>query len=163
MSKLEAIHFVDKTGAKILIRSYVHKKDRDRLINMYLNYNPDDRCLGLPPITREAIEKWIDYLASSGYSIIAEHNGKIIGHLTVVPDGRVVDMSIYITREYQNRGIGTKMIQLIIEYCKNRRYDKITLVTERCNPRSIHVYKKCGFRTAFKGFEYEMELPLNGN
>lgn len=153
---------IDKTGNEVLIRQYDHERDREKLIEMYVSYDPDYRCLGLPPHTRTAIENWIDYLGKNGFAIVAEKEGKIVGHLVIVPDDRDrVDLTIFIHQSYQNRGLGQEMMKLIIEYCKKAGFDGITLVTERTNTRAIHVYKKLGFEIVAPYYEFDMYLPLN--
>uniref|UniRef100_A0A7J2TIW9 GNAT family N-acetyltransferase n=1 Tax=Archaeoglobus fulgidus TaxID=2234 RepID=A0A7J2TIW9_ARCFL len=132
-------------------------------MEMYLNYDPEDRSLGLPPVGRAALEKWISYIEQKGFSIIAEHEGNVVGHLAIVEDDNdkgVVDLAIYLAKKYQNHGIGTEMVRAIIEYCKKVCYRKITLVCDRLNWRAIRVYKKCGFRTVLASYELYMELPL---
>jgi len=161
--EFEPIVFKDKLGREIRIRAY-EKKDREDLIKMYENYNPEDRSLGLPPVGRKAIESWISYLEEKGFSIVAEHEGKIVGHLAIVEDENnpgVVDLAIYLAREYQNQGIGTQMVKAIIDFAKKKGYKKITLVTDRLNWRAIRVYRKCGFQTTLASYELYMELPLN--
>lgn len=162
MGNFETILFKDKLGREILIRAY-EVSDREKLLEMYLNYNPQDRSLGLPPVGRVAIEKWVNYIEKRGFSIVAEHEGAIVGHLAIVEDESnkgVVDLAIYLARNYQNQGIGTEMVKAIIDYCKKVCYKKITLVCDRLNWRAIRVYKKCGFQTVLASYELYMELPL---
>lgn len=159
----EPIFFKDKLGRSIVIRAYEPTKDRDALVEMYVNYDPQDRSLGLPPVGKMAIERWIRYLEERGFSIVAEHEGKIVGHLAIVEEETnkdVVELAIYLARNYQNQGIGTEMVKAIIEYCKKVCYKKITLVTDRLNWRAIRVYKKCGFQTVLASYELYMEIPL---
>lgn len=161
--EFEKIVFKDKIGREIVIRAY-EVKDHEALLEMYLNYNPEDRSLGLPPVGKKAIENWIRYLEKKGFSIVAEHDGKIVGHLAIVEDEKnpkVVDLAIYLAREYQNQGIGTQMVKAIIDFAKKKGYKKITLVTDRLNWRAIRVYRKCGFNTVLASYELYMELPLN--
>lgn len=151
----------DKIGEEFLVRQYEHEKDREALIEMYVNYDPEYRCLGLPPLTRGGIETWIDYLGKNGFAIIAEKNGKIVGHLVIVPDERNrVDLTIFIHQDYQDRGLGQEMMKLIIDYCRKAGFDGITLVTERSNSRAIHVYRKLGFQIVAPYHEFDMYLPL---
>lgn len=159
--EFKSVYVKDKKGEKILIRQYIHEKDREKLIEMYETYDPDYRCLGLPLISRKAIENWIDYFAEYGFAIVAEKDGRIVGHLVIVPteDGKV-DLTIFIHQDYQNRGLGQEMMKLIIEYCKNAGFEGIMLVTERTNARAIHVYKKLGFRIVAPYYECDMYLPL---
>ncbi|MDI9609943.1 MAG: GNAT family N-acetyltransferase [Archaeoglobales archaeon] len=161
--EFERVLFKDKIGREIVIRAY-ENKDHEALVDMYTNYSPEDRSLGLPPVGRKAIENWISYLEKRGFSIVAEHNNKIVGHLAIVEDEKdpkVVDLAIYLAKEYQNQGIGTQMVKAIIDLAKKRGYKKITLVTDRLNWRAIRVYKKCGFNTVLASYELYMELPLN--
>uniref|UniRef100_A0A7J2TJQ7 GNAT family N-acetyltransferase n=1 Tax=Archaeoglobus fulgidus TaxID=2234 RepID=A0A7J2TJQ7_ARCFL len=151
----------DKFGEEFLVRQYDHDKDREKLVEMYANYDPEYRCLGLPPLTKEAIENWVDYLGKNGFSIIAEKDGKFVGHLVIVPDDKNrVDLTIFVHQDYQNRGLGQEMMKAIIEYCRNAGFDGITLVTERTNTRAIHVYKKLGFEVVAPYYEFDMYLPL---
>lgn len=159
----EPIVFSDKLGRVITIRAYESAKDRDKLLGMYVNYSPEDRSLGLPPVGRSAIERWLEYIEKRGFSIVAEHEGEIVGHLVIVEDESnkgVVDLAIYLARNYQNQGIGTEMVKAIIDYSKKVCYKKITLVCDRLNWRAIRVYKKCGFQTVLASYELYMELPL---
>ncbi len=157
----EPVVIKDKRGEEILVRQYDHGRDREKLIHMYETYDPDYRCLGLPPVKRDAIENWIDYLAENGFSIVAEKDGRIIGHLVIVPtEDNKVDLTIFIHQDYQNRGIGQQMMKLIIDYCKRAGFDGIMLVTERTNMRAIHVYKKLGFKIVAPYYECDMYLPL---
>ncbi|AAB89993.1 GNAT family N-acetyltransferase [Archaeoglobus fulgidus] len=151
----------DRKGEEILIRQYIHEQDREKLIEMYETYDPDYRCLGLPPISRKAIENWIDYLAENGFAIVAEKDGRIVGHLVIVPtEDMKVDLTIFIHQDYQNRGLGQEMMKLIIDYCKKAGFKGIMLVTERSNARAIHVYKKMGFKIVAPYYECDMYLDL---
>ncbi|MEM1578234.1 MAG: GNAT family N-acetyltransferase [Archaeoglobaceae archaeon] len=151
----------DKNGEEILVRMYDHEKDREKLIEMYLNYDPDYRCLGLPPLTRTGIENWVDYLGKNGFAIIALKDEKVVGHLVIVPgEKNRVDLTIFIHQKYQNRGLGQEMMKLIIDYCRKAGFEGIMLVTERTNTRAIHVYKKLGFEIVAPYYEYDMYLPL---
>ncbi len=150
-----------RNGEDVVIRKYDHSMDRDKLIEMYVNYDPRFRCLGLPPLSKEAIKGWIDYLGQNGFAIIAEKDGKIVGHLVIVPGERnEVDLTIFIHQDYQNLGLGQEMMKLIIDFCRKAGFNAITLVTERTNARAIHVYRKLGFEIVAPYYEYDMRLQL---
>lgn len=158
----EPVAAKDKFGNDCLIRKYEHGKDREKLIEMYLSFDHSQRCLGLPPVSKEGIERWIDYLAKSGFGIVAEVDGRIVGHLVIVPteDGKNVDLTIFVHQDFQNKGIGQLLMNLIIDYCKRAGFEGITLVTERTNSRAIHVYKKLGFKIVAPYYECDMYLSL---
>lgn len=160
--QFKPIVYVDKKGEDIIIRKYEHEKDREKLINMYATFDPEQRCLGLPPLTLEGIEKWIDYLAKEGFSIVAEKDGKIVGHVVIVPseDGKRADLTIFVHQDYQNRGIGQKLMEVMIEHCRNVGFEGISLVTERTNYRAIYVYRKMGFKVVAPYYDFDMYLSL---
>ncbi len=160
--KFHTVHFMDRKGDVVTIREYDHRKDRESLVEMYESFSPANRCLGLPPSTRIGIEKWIDYLAEEGFGVVAEIGGRMVAHCSIVPteDWRDVDLSIFVHQNYQDRGIGQKMLKEMIEYCRNAGFHGIMLVTERTNKRAIHVYRKMGFHIVNPEFEYDLYLPL---
>ena len=160
--EFEPVVFVDRKGDRVVIRRYVHDRDRENLIHMYETFSPDNRCLGLPPSTRIAIEHWVDYLAERGFALVAEIDGRIVGHCSIVPteDGKKVDLSIFVHQDYQDRGIGQKLLRNMIEYARKVGFDGIMLVTERSNERALHVYRKLGFQVVNPEYEYDLYLPL---
>ncbi len=160
--EFEPVVFVDRKGDRVVIRRYVHDRDRENLIRMYETFSPDNRCLGLPPSTRIAIEHWVDYLAERGFALVAEIDGRIVGHCSIVPteDGKKVDLSIFVHQDYQDRGIGQKLLRNMIEFARKAGFDGIMLVTERSNERALHVYRKLGFQVVNPEYEYDLYLPL---
>jgi ribosomal protein S18 acetylase RimI-like enzyme len=152
----------DRKGEAYTIRKYDHSKDREKVIEMYETFNPELRCLGLPPTTRKGIENWIDYLSETGIGLIAERDGKAIGHIVIVPteDGKNADVTIFVHQSAQNRGIGQELMKRMIKFAKKAGFKGIMLVTERTNARAIHVYKKLGFEVVDPYFEYDMYLDL---
>jgi len=162
VEEFSEVRVTDRKGEEYIIRLYDHTKDREKVIEMYETFNPELRCLGLPPTTRKGIENWIDYLASSGFGLVAERDGRIIGHVVIVPteDKKNVDVTIFVHQDAQNRGVGQELMKRIIEYAKKAGYRGIMLVTERTNARAIHVYRKLGFEVVDPYFEYDMYLDL---
>jgi ribosomal protein S18 acetylase RimI-like enzyme len=160
--QFKPVVFRDRKGDEVIIRPYDHASDREKLIDMYASFSSDNRCLGLPPSTRGAISRWIDYLAENGIGIVAEIDGRIVGHTVVVPteDGKDVDLTIFVHQDFQDRGIGQEMMKRMIEFCREAGFEGITLVTERTNARAIHVYMKLGFEIVNPHYEYDMYLKL---
>ncbi len=143
------IEFKDKIGESIVIRLYNPKNDRNKLIEMYVNFDPEDRCLGLPPLTKEGIERWVDYLSKNGYNIVAEHRGKIVGHVAIVPleNRKDVELDIFVLRPYQNRGIGQELLRNAINFCREMGFEGIMITTQCSNLRAKRLFRKFGFVT----------------
>ena len=152
--------FKDKEGNIIKLRVY-RSKDRIKLRKMYEEYDPKDRSFGLPPASVKAIEAWLDYLENEGYSIIAEFFGKVVGHLAMVPFNDDLELCIFIAKDFQNKGIGQKMLSFAIELAKKLDYKGIVLTTEKRNKRAIHVFKNVGFEVVGEETGIQMYLPLH--
>ncbi len=83
-------------------------------------------------------------------SIVAEVNGKIVGNATIKRMSgrlnRVGDIGILIKKEYRNRGIGTKLMKMLLKEAKKIGIKIATLEVVADNERAIHLYTKCGFK-----------------
>jgi ribosomal protein S18 acetylase RimI-like enzyme len=148
------IRFVDKLGNEITIRPY-DDSDLEKLKEMYSEF--DDLCIGVP---KDYVDLWLKCI-TDGFSIVAEVDGRIVGHAVIAPiDGNDVALSIYIAEDYQSKGLGKRMVEILIDYCKIVGYRGIRIVTDRNNTKAINFFKKLGFKVLRVGFGYEMYLPL---
>ncbi len=137
--------YEDKTGKIILVTRYV-PEERENLIRMYEDFDVERRCCGLPPVGRRAIESWIDYLESRGYSFIGKLEDRIIGHITVVPENDSAEFAIFVHQDYEDRGIGGELIRFSEKFLAERGIKKLTAMTERTNKRALDIYTHLGFR-----------------
>jgi len=146
-----------KLGEVVNIRPY---KDSDwmKLREMYLE--SDEICMCVPS---EYVDIWLKCMMD-GYSVVAELDGKIVGHAVISPiNDREVSLCIYVRRGYRSRGIGTALVKFLIKRCMKMGYHGIRIVTEKDNIRAINFFKKLGFRFVRAGYGYEMYLPLKSD
>ena len=81
----------------------------------------------------------------SRYLIYLEDD-KIIGYINyylIYERGEIVNFNIL--SNYQNLGIGTKLLKEVIKECKNLSNISLEVREDNCN--AIHLYEKYGFRT----------------
>ncbi|MDQ0187767.1 helix-turn-helix domain-containing GNAT family N-acetyltransferase [Cytobacillus sp. FSL W7-1323] len=79
---------------------------------------------------------------------IAEDNGKFAGCVGLVEDNEttallrwfIVDPSI------RGKGIGTKLVQTLLKYCKEQQYERVYLWTVSSLPVARRLYAKFGFK-----------------
>jgi ribosomal protein S18 acetylase RimI-like enzyme len=89
--------------------------------------------------------------SSQGIYLVAEQNGYIVGHafLEISPLQslrHVADLNIAVHKGFQSRGIGTQLMEKIIEWAKqSESIEKIELNVRASNARAIALYKKMGF------------------
>jgi GrpB-like predicted nucleotidyltransferase (UPF0157 family)/GNAT superfamily N-acetyltransferase len=87
----------------------------------------------------------------SGVYLVAEFDGKLIGHAFLKSShlqslSHIGDLNIAVHLGWQKQGIGTKLIQHIIEWAKKSGVIvKIQLNVRALNSSAISLYKKMGF------------------
>ena len=88
----------------------------------------------------------------NNYGFIAKDNNKIIaflyGYSLTHPDGKIsfyLD-AIDVMPEYQNKGIGTKLMSFASSYIKELGCYEIFLVTNKSNKAACKCYEKAGFK-----------------
>lgn len=82
------------------------------------------------------------------FNFVAKENDKIVGIIM----GHSYYKEIYIENlivleEYRNKHIGTKLIETVENYFKNKGFENINLTTY--NFQAPEFYKKCGFKIDF--------------
>ncbi|MWC26757.1 GNAT family N-acetyltransferase [Paenibacillus sp. MMS18-CY102] len=88
-------------------------------------------------------------------TFIYSENDEFIGEGSLVfrnddPDYTIPNKRIYLSRmivkeEYRNRGIGSIMLDYLIEYAVNLGYGEISLGVDTDNYNAKHLYEKKGF------------------
>ncbi|RLI11970.1 acetyl-CoA synthetase [Candidatus Bathyarchaeota archaeon] len=96
----------------------------------------------------------IDYDREIG--IVAELNEggirKILGvvRLVIEPDGKTGEVAIIVADPWQGLGLGTKMMDYMIEVCKDKGLETIYGVMLPDNYRAINLMKKMGFNIKYE-------------
>jgi ribosomal protein S18 acetylase RimI-like enzyme len=137
--------------------------DRERLIEMYLDFDPADRAQGIPPIKEHAIERWLDtILDEECVNVVAVHDGVAAGHATLVPDNEDdFELAIFVLQAFQGSGIGTVLLETLLGQGQVEGIEKVWLTVERWNDPAIALYRKVGFETQnTESFEIEMAIRL---
>ncbi len=100
-------------------------------------------------ISEEKVRQTIESL-QDGY-LVAEKDGHIVGHafLEIFPLQslrHVAQLNIGVHKGYQEQGIGTQLMEKLIEWAKQSgKVEKIELNVRASNTRAIALYKKLGF------------------
>ncbi|WP_435196839.1 GNAT family N-acetyltransferase [Natronomonas sp. EA1] len=153
--------FTDREGREIEIRRY--ESGLDPLVEMYLDFDPEDRAQGIPPTEEKRIRKWLEAILGEGcINVVAVHEAPV-GHATLVPDGDgAYELAIFVLSEYQESGIGTELITGLLGAGRESGIDRVWLTVERWNRAAIVLYEKVGFETHDDGsFELEMTARLS--
>ena len=106
---------------------------------------------------KQNLDNFID--TKDAYGFAAKNDDKIIGfaygYALLRPDGDKMFYlhSIGLLPQYQNQGIGTKLMQFIIEFASGKGYRELFVITDKGNPRACHLYEKVGGKN-----DYENEI-----
>jgi ribosomal protein S18 acetylase RimI-like enzyme len=93
-------------------------------------------------------EEMINEYIGNAITIAAKEKGGIVGVLVLIKT-RPMTMEIInisVLEEYQNKGIGRKLIMAGIEYARREKYKIIEIGTGNPGVVQMLLYQKCGFR-----------------
>ena len=78
---------------------------------------------------------------------ICEHENKIVGFLLLMHRGDAAQLRYFILQpEYRGIGLGNKLMNLYMNFLREKKYKSSYLLTTDELPASAHLYKKIGFR-----------------
>jgi len=111
------------------------------------------------------------WIKKDDYCLVAECKGKIIGAVWVrilsgdkkgygYVDDETPEFAISLFKEYRNLGIGTLLMQQMIEHLKKQEYTQTSLSVQKEN-YAVKMYQKLGFEIISENKEdYLMVLKL---
>ena len=152
----------DREGREIGIRPY-GESDYESLLAMYIDFDPSDRAQGIPPTGEERVGQWLaSLLGADTYNVVAVHDGDVVGHATLVPDGDdSYELAIFVHQAYQRAGIGKQLIRGLLGHGAEKGVENVWLTVERWNHAAVGLYHDVGFETCdSQRFEQEMALRL---
>lgn len=141
------------------------KKDAERLL-LHLKTvggETDNLSFGKDTflISKEKEERFIDRFASSkkDLMLVALSGDTVVGN-AIVERNRVAryshraEISITVLRDFWGKGIGTRLMQMMIDFAKESGIEILYLEARADNARAISLYEKFGFKSigTYKGF-----------
>jgi len=152
-----------RDGLPVTIRGY-ESGDRARLEAFYDSFEPKRAAQGLPPSGADRVERWLDAVLPTGIHLLAEVEGRLIGHGLLCPmEEGVVEYAVWLHQDFRSRGIGTAVNRIAVEAAREAGFRRIWLSVEPGNRAALRSYSRAGFRmvpgTVFS-LEAEMVLDL---
>ncbi|XP_078382256.1 N-acetyltransferase 8F1-like [Oculina patagonica] len=106
------------------------------------------------------------YMSSEGCHMwVAEWNGKVVGMVGLLRDeshkpGVAELKRMHVLSYVRRQGVAIKLLQRLLSYAKEQRYDKIVLSTTSVNTAAILFYQKYGFQL-IQVFPFQQKLPTD--
>lgn len=143
-----------RDGRDVLLRP-IKPEDEPLWLEMFQNFSEESIRYRFFEIIKDTPHEVrvrycnIDYDREMGIVAELDEGGsrKILGvvRLIIEPDGRTGEMAFIVADPWQGLGLGTKMVDYMIEICKDKRLDMIYGVMLPDNHRAINIMKKMGF------------------
>ncbi|MDM0764232.1 GNAT family N-acetyltransferase [Clostridium perfringens] len=120
----------------------------------------------------ELIKEKIINRGKNQYWYVAEENGKVIGLGILMNHGNlrkkhVGVITLMVNSDYQNKGIGSLLMDKLINLSESLNITRLELCVFRDNYKAINLYKKFGFKeegikvkSALKNGEYIDEIMM---
>lgn len=156
--------FFDREGRVIDLRMYGDGPVDDEceaLVDLYLDFDPRHRSLGLPPISEEKIRYWQDRLLE-GLCVLAWHEETLAGQATLLETGpEECELVVFLHQAYHGAGIGTRLLEALLSSGREAGVRRVWLVVERNNRAAVNLYYDVGFVIAdHYGADVEMEVTI---
>lgn len=138
--------------------------DTESLVEMYLEFKPEDRAQGIPPTKEQDIREWLSaVMTDEGLNVIAWHGDDAVGHVMLVSDADgSYELAIFVLQSYQGARVGTALVETALGAAAAEGIDRIWLSVERWNKPAVNLYEKIGFEACgSERFERMMALRLS--
>jgi len=116
----------------------------------------------------EEMKNYLELPQNKGF--VVKVDNKIVGFTYCYdlrrPDGKTMFYmhSVGLLPEYQNRGLGTKLLAFARDYARENSYSEMFVITDKGNPRACHVYEKLGGKNDFEDeivYVYDFEKNVS--
>jgi RimJ/RimL family protein N-acetyltransferase len=140
-----------KDGSRVILRPLV-KEDRDKLLDFFQRLDEKDLLFLRSDVRNpEVIDRWvnnIDYRRA--FPLLAEAQGRIVGDATlhmrrVGWKRHLGNVRVVVAKDYQNRGLGTLLINEIVELAGEFGLEKLVAEIHFQAQGALKVFKRAGF------------------
>lgn len=151
--------FVDDEGRDIEVR--LLDGALDALIEMYEQFDQEDRAQGIPPRGESRLTSWIETLADEGLNLVAWHGDEAVGHAVLIPmEDTRWELAIFVRSDYQHAHIGTHLMKCLFGAGTDHGVERVWLSVEEHNNVALNLYRSLGFETLSGEIEYKMEREI---
>lgn len=84
-----------------------------------------------------------------------------VGRLIIEPDRKRGEFAVLVADDFQGKGIGTKLVDTLIEVAMEKKLSSIYGIILLENTRMINLCKKLGFTVKHRGEDVYVELKLD--
>jgi acetyltransferase len=152
-----------RDGARVLLRPLV-PDDREALLDLFLPTPPDERRFMRHNINDpEVVADWADHIRyDKVFPLCAMVGDRMVAmgtlHFNEGPARHRAEMRLFLAKDFRRRGLGSKMIQSLIDVAKRRSLYLVEAQLVRDRANDIKALQKAGFEIQCAFEDYFM-LP----
>jgi len=142
-----------KDGSRVILRPMV-KEDREKMLDFFQRVDPNDLLFLRSDVRDPAvIAHWLEHLDYQRvFPLLAESEGRIAGDCTLHMRKRgwkrhVGNVRVVVAKDFQNRGLGTLLINEIIEMAQEFGLEKLVAEIHLQATGALTLFKHAGFST----------------
>lgn len=106
-----------------------------------------------PKYRKQRLEQFVK---GDAEAYVVDNDGRIVGEITAtfvngdleqetIPRVRVYLQAFRVLPDFQGQGLGTKLLQFVVNELRSRGYTEFTIGVEENNSIARHIYEKLGF------------------
>ena len=127
-----------KTKTYNVIIDFANENDIDSIVRI------EGECFCGEAWSREMIES--DFFKRSKYIVARNDYEEVIGYISMLDldiEGEVLRVAV--KKQYRRKGVARQMINFLVDYLKERGYQKLYLEVKSTNAEAIALYENLGF------------------
>ena len=139
-----AVHIRDAGAADIAAITAIYAVEVTDFVNTYEYEVPDEA---------EMLRRMQDIIARGFPYLVAEIDGQVAGYAYAntyrsrIAYQWTVENSVYVDARFQGRGVGSALLQALIDACTARGYRQmVAVIGEPANTASIRLHERFGFQ-----------------
>ncbi|WP_109480216.1 GNAT family protein [Paraburkholderia sp. C35] len=153
--------------APVLVRE-LGEKDRERLLNHFLQLDEDDRLLRFGQVTPDhVIENYVRTLDFGRDTVFGVFDRQLrlvgVGHLAYLPvdgDTRTAEFGVSVSESVRGQGIGTRLFERAAIRSRNTHVTTLYIHCLSRNTTMMHIAKKAGMKIEYAYGEADAYLTL---
>jgi RimJ/RimL family protein N-acetyltransferase len=140
-----------KDGSRVILRPMV-KEDREKLLEFFGGLDAKELSFLRNDVRDPAvIDHWVNHIDYNRvFPLVAEADGRIVGDITLHMrkigwKRHLGNVRVVVTKDYQNRGLGTLLINEIVELAGEFGLEKLIAEIHLQAQGAFNAFKKAGF------------------
>ena len=140
-----------RDGSRVILRP-MEKEDREKLLEFFRGLDATALSFLRNDVRESAvIDHWVNHIDYNRvFPLVAEAEGRIVGDVTLHMrklgwKRHVGNVRVVVAKDYQNRGLGTLLINEIVELAGEFGLEKLVAEVHLQALGAIAVFKKAGF------------------